>query len=120
MIPRPRLSALLFLAFTSTPGIASPDSVVVFNEIQYNPAGISEAGEWIELFNGMGIKTDISGWRIDGIGYTFPANTIVNPGAYVVVAKTPGAGQFGPFTGNIGNDGQRLRLINHSDRMMDE
>jgi len=99
---------------------ASSDCIVTFNEIQYNPAGTSEAGEYVELFNQMGIKVDISGWRIDGIGYTFPANTIVNPGTYIVVAKTPGAGQFGPFSGSIQNNGQRLRLINHSDRMMDE
>ncbi|MFN0128006.1 MAG: lamin tail domain-containing protein [Verrucomicrobiales bacterium] len=119
MIPRPLLAALLS-AFTAIPALASPDSVVVFNEIQYNPGGPSEAGEYVELFNQMGIKTDISGWRIDGIGYTFPANTIIDPGAHVVVAKTPAAGQFGPFPGSIRNSGQRLRLINHSDRMMDE
>jgi hypothetical protein len=110
----------LALAVFATDSFASSDCVVTFNEIQYNPAGTSEAGEYVELVNQMGIKTDISGWRIDGIGYTFPANTIVNPGAYIVVAKTPGAGQFGPFPGSIQNSGQRLQLINHSDRLMDE
>ncbi len=99
---------------------ASADSVVVFNELQYHPAGLTEAGEYVELFNQQGIKVDVSGWRIDGIGYTFPANTIINPGAYLVVAKTPAVGQLGPFTGNLANDGQKLRLINQSDRMMDE
>lgn len=113
------LALALAAAFTSR-ALASADCVVTFNEVHYNPAGISEAGEYVELFNQQGIKVDISGWRIDGIGYTFPANTIINPGTYVVVAKTPTGGQFGPFTGNIGNDGQRLRLINHSDRMLDE
>jgi len=48
------------------------------------------------------------------------AGTIINPGAYVVVAKTPVAGQWGPFTGSIDNGGQRLRLINHAGRLMDE
>ncbi len=122
MIPRPIRSALVLLACTSLPCFGSADSVVVFNEIHYNPAGTSEAGEYVELFNQMGIKVDISGWRIDGIGYTFPTvpATIIDPGAYIIVAKTPAGGQFGPFPGNIGNDGQRLRLINHSDRMMDE
>ena len=115
-----RIPPFLAIAACVARAFASADTIVTFNEIQYNPAGISEAGEYVELFNQLGIKVDISGWRIDGIGYTFPANTIVNPGAYVVVAKTPAGGQFGPFTGNIGNDGQRLRLINHSDRMMDE
>jgi hypothetical protein len=111
---------LCFLGLVKHPVSASPDGVVVFNEIQYNPAGSDESGEWIELFNQMGIITDISGWQIDGIGYTFPDGTLVNPGSYVVVAKTPGAGEFGPFTGSIDNGGERLRLYNQSDRLMDE
>jgi hypothetical protein len=98
----------------------SPDAIVVFNEIQYNPAGSTEEDEWVELFNQMGIKTDISGWRIKGIDYTFPQGTIVDPGGYIVVAKDPGAGQLGPFTGSLNNAGERLELINQGDRLMDE
>ena len=114
-----RLLPLLLSAILSARALASADTVITFNEVQYNPAGLSEAGEYVEFFNQQGIKVDISGWRVDGIGYTFPAGTIINPGTYFVVAKTPTAGQFGPFTGSIGNDGQKLRLINQSDRMMD-
>ena len=124
-MPLPNLSLVLtlvlsFLGLVNNPLSASSDGVVVFNEVQYNPTGSDESGEWIELFNQMGIITDISGWRIDGIGYTFPKGTLVNPGSYVVVAKMPGAGEFGPFTGSIDNGGERLRLYNHSDRLMDE
>ncbi|MFT6178157.1 MAG: hypothetical protein ACJA1W_000494, partial [Akkermansiaceae bacterium] len=54
---------LCFLGLVKHPVSASPDGVVVFNEIQYNPAGSDESGEWIELFNQMGIITDISGWQ---------------------------------------------------------
>ena len=104
----------------ATTCLAGSDCIVTFNEIQYNPAGLAETGEWIELVNQQGIKVDVSGWRIDGVGYTFPSGTILNPGAYAVVAKSPGPGQFGPYAGSIGNDGQRLRLINQSDRLMDE
>ncbi|MFT5856306.1 MAG: hypothetical protein ACI8XO_003559, partial [Verrucomicrobiales bacterium] len=71
-------------------------------------------------FNQMGIKTDISGWRVDGIGYIFPAGTFIDPGAYLVVAKSPGAGQLGPFPGSLNNGGERLRLINRGDRLMDQ
>ncbi len=87
------LVATLFLQGAALIGSceASPDSVVVFNEVHYNPAGTSENGEWVEVFNQMGIKVDVSGWRIDGIGYTFPPNTILDPGAYAVVAKSPAA-----------------------------
>ena len=111
---------IAWFAFGCSSLTGSPDAVVVFNEVQYNPAGESEDGEWVELFNQMGIKTDISGWRIAGIGYTFPQGTVVDPGDYVVVAKTPAAGQLGPFTGSLNNAGERLELINQGDRLMDE
>jgi len=118
----PFSAAVLALAAVTLiqPCLASPDSVVSFNEVQYHPAAPGGSGEWIELCNQMGIKVDVSGWRIDGLGYTFPAGTIIEPGAHVVVAKTPAAGQFGPFSGSLNNAGERLRLINHSDRLMDE
>jgi hypothetical protein len=117
-----RLFPYLFvsLSLSQIASAGSPDAIVVFNEIQYNPAGSSEDGEWVELFNQMGIKTDISGWRIKGIDYTFPQGTVVDPGDYVVVAKNPGAGQFGPFTGSLDNAGERLELINQGERLMDE
>jgi hypothetical protein len=113
---------LLFISLVACRfGLAgSPDAIVVFNEIQYNPAGAEEDGEWVELFNQMGIKSDISGWHIKGINYTFPQGTVVDPGGYIVVAKNPGAGQLGPFTGSLDNAGERLELINQGDRLMDE
>ena len=98
----------------------SPDSVVVFNEIHYHPKGASENGEWIEVFNQMGIRTDVSGWRIKGINYTFPDGTIIDPGAYLVVYRNPVAGKLGPYTGSLDNSGELLELINHTDRLMDE
>ncbi|MDG1856368.1 MAG: lamin tail domain-containing protein, partial [Verrucomicrobiota bacterium] len=44
--------------------MASADSVVVFNEVQYHPA--VEGVEWIELRNLMGVKVDLSGWKLAG------------------------------------------------------
>ena len=62
---------------------------MVFNEVHYNPAGPEESTEWVELFNQMGIMTDVSGWRLDGIEYTIPENTFIEPGGYLVIAKVP-------------------------------
>ena len=114
-------SAIFLAAWLSLPNaFASPDAVVVFNEVHYNPHGVSEDGEWIEVFNQMGIKTDLSGWRIDGAGYTFPLGTIIDPGSYLAVYKTPEAGELGPFTGSLSNNGETLKLINLGHRLMDE
>ena len=110
------ISSVLFIPHVD----GAADSVVVFNEVQYNPPGQGEEGEWLELFNQMGIKVDISGWRIDGIDYTFPEGTILDPGSYLVVAKTPAAGKLGPFGGSIDNGGERLVLFNQSGRLMDD
>jgi len=102
------------------PAAPQPDCVVVFNEVHYNPIGATEDGEWLELFNQMGIMVDLSGWRLSGgIDYTFPAGTFINPGDYLVVAKTPAGGELGPFTGSLDNGGETINLRNHSNRLMD-
>ena len=103
--------------------LASPDSVVVFNEIHYHPSAPAEegAGEWIELHNQMGIITEVSGWQLaDGVEFTIPEGTIIPPKGYLVIYSTPGEGQLGPFTGSLSNSGERLQLRNQSDRLMDD
>ena len=119
------LSLLVLLACLLAPVRALPpnDAVVVFNEIHYNPAGAGEAGEWIELFNMMGVNVDISDWRIaGGVDFAFGNNVVIPAGGHLVVAKTPGLipGALGPFTGVLSNAGDTLRLLDNNDRAMDE
>lgn len=103
------------------------DSTVVFNEIMYNPAG-DGTPEWLELHNQMAVNVDISRWRLEnGVEFTFPDNTVVPGGGYVVIAADPTAleaatgfaGAFGPFTGRLANEGERIDLVNHASRVMD-
>ncbi|MFT5407394.1 MAG: hypothetical protein ACI9NC_000099, partial [Verrucomicrobiales bacterium] len=54
------------------------------------------------------------------LDYTFPQGTVIDPGDYIVVAKSPAVGQLGPFTGSLDNNGERLELINQGERLMDE
>ncbi len=50
----------------------SPVGQVVFNEIMFHAA--VEGGEYVELYNRSATTTfDLSGWKINGLGYTFPA-----------------------------------------------
>ena len=59
---------------------------VVLNEIMYHPA-VANA-EFIELYNRSATTPfDLSDWRLDGIGYTFPEGIIIGPGAYLILAK---------------------------------
>ena len=101
---------------------APSDSVVVFNELMYHPAATDAAGEWLELYNQMGVDVDVSGWRLSGgIGFTFPDGTVIGGGEYLVVAANPGAvaGSIGPFSGALDNGGETINLRDNSDRLMD-
>jgi len=105
------------------------DTVVVFNEIMYHPATNEPTLEWVELYNQMAVDVDISDWSVTGgIEYTFPSNTIVRGGDYLLLALSPATmtavtgstNVFGPFTGRLSNNGDQLRLRNNSGRVMDE
>lgn len=96
---------------------------VVVNEIMYNPISRNQNEEYVELFNRSGTPANLSGWRLSGgISFTFPQNTVLGPGAYLVVAKDVGllrtnhpgalttANSLGDFSGNLSNGGDRVVL----------
>ncbi|RIK81458.1 MAG: hypothetical protein DCC68_08570 [Planctomycetota bacterium] len=101
------------------------DSTVVFNEVMYNPAG-DGTPEWIELHNQMAVDMDVSAWRLrGGVNFDFPPGTIVPRQGYVVISADPAAlasrgyaGALGPWTGSLDNDGERIDLVNNSDRLL--
>ncbi len=114
---RPLLFALLL---SLTPALASPDSVVTFNEIHYSPA--AGLPEWVELRNQFSTPVDVGGWRLTGgMDFTVPDGTVMAPGAHLVISKSAGtpAGALGPFTGILDNAGDELRLSTRHGRLMD-
>ncbi len=111
----------IFLILTSPSAFAVGDSVVVVNEVHYNPT--NPALEFVELHNQLSLNVDMSGWRFDGgITFGFPEGTVIPARGYLVVAKDPGAlqaatgyaGALGPFTGTLSNDGESLKLWNNN------
>src|SRR5258706_269580 len=75
------------------PGPSSRKTGLAITEIMYKPAPRTDGRnlEFIEIYNSNPYFEDISGYHISGdINYTFPANTILRRGAYLVIAKIPG------------------------------
>src|SRR5436190_8441417 len=120
-----RLSLILLFAVLCS---VRADTTVVFNEIMYHPATNEANLEWVELYNQMAVDMDISKWSLDGgIEYTFPEGTVINGGAYLVVAISPSAltaatgatNVMGPFLGRLSNGGEKLTLKNNNGRVVD-
>jgi hypothetical protein len=97
----------------------SPVGNVVFNEIMFN-AGLPEA-QYVELFNRSTNTTfDLSGWRVNGLDYTFPDGSTLRPQSYLVLAQSsvvfaatfnPLVPVFGTFDGSLQSDGETLSLL---------
>ncbi|MGC9330134.1 MAG: lamin tail domain-containing protein, partial [Candidatus Hinthialibacter sp.] len=109
---------------------AWPD--VVITELHYNPPDDHlESGafrEFIELYNPETSRIDLSGYYFDdGIRFTFPEETWIEAGSYLVLAKDPSPQYWrnkpfhlmGPYDGYLADGGERLTL-NHPDGVIVE
>lgn len=97
-------------------------SDVVINEIMYHPITGEDDDQFVELFNRSAAPVDVSQWQLqDGLDFTFPANTIIPPQGYLVVARNAArllkqhprldAGPVaGDFSGRLARGGERIRL----------
>ena len=124
-----------------TPGEANPSRPpceVVINEIQYHARPQVRDGavpyaenpeEWIELFNRGTQPVSLDGWRLDeAIRFTFPSNTVLGAGAYLVVALDPvafatahpGVPALGGWSGQLSNQGERIFLRDTLGNRVDE
>jgi hypothetical protein len=79
---------------------------------------IDEQDEWIELYNAGSIAADIGGWSLDGgvastTTYTIPKNTVLQPGAFVVLYR-------GETRIVLGDEGGIVRLLGPDGAVVDE
>jgi len=64
-----------------------PGQTIVINEIMYHPPSTNLLEEWFEIYNPGTNAVDLSGWQVTkGVEFTFPSNTIIAVGGYLVVA----------------------------------
>jgi hypothetical protein len=104
---------------TSKGAMDSPAGLVVINEIMYNPQ-VPNA-QYIELYNASPTITfDLSGWQLQGVGYTFPSGSMIAPNSFLVLAanRQAFATAYGPnnlvfdtFPGALPASGELLSLV---------
>src|SRR5207302_2488899 len=95
-----------------------PENSIVFNELMPQPS-VPEAS-YIELFNrSINYSFDISGWRVNGLDFTFPSGSLITNQQFLVLVKNRAA--FGAaygwgipvaaeFDGVLQTDGETLTL----------
>lgn len=115
--PIPDLSDTVTITYTVTSG--NPADFITINEIHYNP--LEPDLGFVELHNRSTTQAFIlDGFRFDGLGYTFPAGSTIQPGGFLVLASNPGVLSskmpqgitvFAQFPGNLSNRGEVLTLI---------
>jgi len=96
---------------------------IVINEIMYHHGSRDERYEYVELYNRGASTVQLGGWAFtEGITYVFDEGTEMSPGSFLVVAKDPnilenvydnlviGSNLFGPYSGNLNDHSERIRL----------
>ena len=111
----------------STPPVVSTTSQLAINEIHYDPAVETSKTEFLEFINYGFQVVDLQGWVIEGaVDFTFPS-LILGPGEMVIVSQDPaaltaqyGVSSFGPWTGKLSNEGEKIILRDGARTKIDE
>jgi len=93
----------------------SPQGLVAINEIMYHP--VTPGAGYIEIYNAAtNYSFDLSNWRLDGVGFTFPLGTILTNGQFMIVAESAAAIPTGVAVGGFYNqpldpNGETIALV---------
>ena len=105
-------------------GPSSRRTGLVISEIMYHPTNRLDGKvlEFVEFYNSQVFPEKIGGYRLSGdIDYTFPANTTLPAGGFLVVAPVPAdvqsvygiSGVLGGFTNRLSHGSGTIRLRNN-------
>jgi fibronectin type 3 domain-containing protein len=107
-----------------------PTADVAITEIMYHPLGNTPSEEYIEIHNRSATAVNLSGWQfVDGVNFTFPMNTQLGAGNYLVVAANVAAFQashpgvtnvIGGWTGELSNSGEQIDLVDADGNRIDQ
>ncbi len=103
--------------------VVYPQTIVI-NEIYYNPPtsqGSDSNYEFLEIYNASNATVDISGYYFSGIGYTFPSETSMNSGAFIVLANNSNnySGSIEWTSGGLTNTGETITLYDGAGNTID-
>jgi hypothetical protein len=108
-------TATLTVKYTGT--APNPIGSIVLNELMYDP--LLPGASYVELFNSSASTSfDLSNWRINGLGYTFPPGTVLANGQYLVLVADQSAfisaytnvPPFDIYPGTLSASGETLTL----------
>ena len=110
-------------------GPCSRKTGIVFSEIMYKPAPRADTNncEFVEIYNTQPYFHDISGYQVTcaDMNYTFPSNTIIPAGGFLVLAASPGSirnvygitNVMGPYTGSL-KKSEMLQLLDEQTNVL--
>ena len=73
-----------------------PVDYAVISEVLYDPPGVDEGSEWVEIYNPTNQPLDISAWYLGDVGpagefgsglYTFPSGAVLPANGVILVAR---------------------------------
>lgn len=112
------------------PRIQNATFGLLVSEIHYRPivsSGNADDYEFIELYNNSALSIDLTGFRFtEGIIYTFRMGETIEPGEYLVMAKTKsnynllGIKLYEWWDGDLNDVGEKIVLKNDDDEIIFE
>ena len=111
-----------------TGALPDPSGYVTINEIMFDPP--VDQTSFLELYNAHpAFAFDLSAWRMNGLGYTFPSGAVLPPRSFLVLGRNRGeyaklfSGTtpfYDQFDGALQNGGETLTLFRPGEQAGEE